>query len=129
MSIAEKFVALDYGPALEDPKEAFVWLDRHNRSFGHFINGAWQPPSEEKYFVTSDPSNGEKLARVAQGSTSDIDAAVKAARAALPTWQALSPRARARYLYALARQIQKHSRRLAVLETLQRKTDPRVPRH
>ena len=118
MSIAEKFVALDYGPALEDPKEAFVWLDRHNRSFGHFINGAWQPPSEEKYFDTSDPSNGEKLARVAQGSTSDIDAAVKAARAALPKWQALSPHARARYLYALARQIQKHSRRLAVLETL-----------
>jgi aldehyde dehydrogenase (NAD+) len=43
---------------------------------------------------------------------------VKAARAALPLWQSLTPHARARYLYALARQIQKHSRRLAVLETM-----------
>src|SRR5207248_2063655 len=33
-------------------------------------------------------------------------------------WNSLTPHARARYLYALARQVQKHSRRLAVLETL-----------
>ena len=44
--------------------------------------------------------------------------AVKAARAALPAWQALTGHQRARYLYALARQVQKHSRRLAVLETM-----------
>jgi len=43
---------------------------------------------------------------------------VKAARKALPGWQKLTPHARARFLYALARQVQKHSRRLAVLETL-----------
>src|SRR5262249_53987226 len=44
--------------------------------------------------------------------------AVKAARAALGPWQVLSGHQRARYLYAMARQVQKHSRRLAVLETL-----------
>jgi aldehyde dehydrogenase (NAD+) len=55
---------------------------------------------------------------VAQGSSADIDAAVKAARAAFPKWQSLTPHARARYMYALARQVQKHSRRLAVLETM-----------
>ncbi|MBA0086058.1 MAG: aldehyde dehydrogenase family protein, partial [Acidobacteria bacterium Pan2503] len=69
-------------------------------------------------FETADPSTGEKLATVAQGSAEDIDRAVRAARAALPAWQTLSPHARARYLYALARQVQKHSRWLAVLETL-----------
>jgi aldehyde dehydrogenase (NAD+) len=58
------------------------------------------------------------LAEVAQGSAADVDAAVKAARKALPAWQKLTPHARARFLYALARQVQKHSRRLAVLETL-----------
>jgi aldehyde dehydrogenase (NAD+) len=47
-----------------------------------------------------------------------VEAAVVAARAALPAWQALSGHQRARYLYALARQVQKHARRLAVLETL-----------
>ena len=43
---------------------------------------------------------------------------MQAARAALPGWSGLSGHARARYLYAIARQVQKHSRLLAVLETL-----------
>src|ERR1700681_4806291 len=118
MSIAEKFVAMEYGPAPEDSKDTLAWLDHHKRRFGHFMHGAWVKPSAGKYFDTTDPSTGEKLASVAQGSAADIDAAVKAARAALPKWQALTPHVRARYLYALARQVQKHSRRLAVLETM-----------
>ena len=116
--IADKFVSMEYGPALEDPKEALAWLDRHNRRFGHFINGAWQPPIEGEYFDTTDPSTGDRLASVAQGSAADVDASVRAARAAFPEWNSLSGHIRARYLYALARQVQKHSRRLAVLETL-----------
>jgi aldehyde dehydrogenase (NAD+) len=118
MSIAEKFVAMAYGPAPEDPTEALSWFDHHGRLFGHFTNGAWLPPAEGKYFDTADPSTGEKLASVAQGSAADVDAAVKAARAALPQWRSLTPHTRARYLYALARQVQKHARRLAVLETM-----------
>src|SRR6202521_5432343 len=118
MSIAEKFVAMEYGPAPEDSKDALAWLDHHKRRFGHFIHGAWVTPSSGEYFDTADPSTGEKLASVAQGSAADIDAAVKAARAALSKWQVLTPHVRARYLYALARQVQKHSRRLAVLETM-----------
>jgi aldehyde dehydrogenase (NAD+) len=118
MSIAEKFVAMEYGPAPEDSKEALSWLDHHKRRFGHFINGMWAEPAAGKYFETADPSTGEKLASVGQGSAADIDAAVRAARAALAKWQSISPHTRARYLYAIARQVQKHSRRLAVLETM-----------
>ena len=118
MSIAEKFVTMEYGPAPEDPKEALTWLDRHAPHFGHFINGKWAEPVAGTYFDSTDPSTGEKLATVAQGSAADVDAAVKAARAALPKWQALTAHARSRYLYALARQVQKHSRLLAVLETM-----------
>ena len=118
MGIVEKFMTMEYGPAPEDPREALAWLDVHERRFGHFINGDWQAPAGGASFETADPSTGEKLATVAQGSAEDIDRAVRAARAALPAWQALSPHARARYLYALARQVQKHSRWLAVLETL-----------
>ncbi|MGA9355073.1 MAG: aldehyde dehydrogenase family protein, partial [Terriglobales bacterium] len=44
--------------------------------------------------------------------------AVQAARGAAGPWQALTGHARAKYLYALARLVQKHSRRLAVLETM-----------
>src|SRR5258705_2598649 len=118
MSIVEKFVTMEYGPALEDSREALVWLDRHDRRFMHFIGGTWEAPAEGGYFDANDPSIGEPVAAVAQGSAKEVDAAVKAARTALPEWQSLSAHARARYLYALARQIQKHSRRLAVLETM-----------
>jgi aldehyde dehydrogenase (NAD+) len=118
MSIAEKFVSMEYGPAPEDPKEAQAWLERHSRKFHHFIGGQWLAPAAGEYFDTIDPSNGEKLASLAQGSAADIDAAVRAARAASPKWRALTPHVRARYLYNLARLVQKHSRLLAVLETM-----------
>jgi aldehyde dehydrogenase (NAD+) len=118
MSIAEKFVSMEYGPAPEDSKEAVAWLERHGFRFQHFVGGEWRAPAAGEYFDTVDPSNGEKLASMAQGSAADVDAAVKAARAASLGWLALSPHARARYLYAIARLVQKHSRLLAVLETM-----------
>jgi aldehyde dehydrogenase (NAD+) len=118
MSIAEKFVSMEYGPAPEDSKEAVAWLERHGFRFQHFIGGGWQAPAAGEYFDTVDPSNGEKLASVAEGSAADVDAAVKAARAASSGWRALTPHARARYLYAIARLVQKHSRLLSVLETM-----------
>src|SRR4051812_9683842 len=118
MSIAEKFVSMEYGPAPEDPKEAVAWLERHNRRFGHFIAGEWREPAAGEHFDTFDPSSGEKLATLAAGGPADIDAAVKAAQSAAPKWRTLSGHVRARYLYALARLVQKHSRLLAVLETM-----------
>ena len=109
MSIAEKFVSMEYGPAPEDSKDAVTWLERHGYRFQHFIGGGWQSPAAGEYFDSVDPSNGEKLASVAQGSAADVDAAVKAARAASSGWRALTPHARARYLYAIARLVQKLS--------------------
>src|SRR5258706_9773533 len=118
MSIAEKFATMEYGTAPEDPKEAQTWLQRHSHRFGHFINGAWRDPAAGEYFETIDPSNGEKLASIAQGSSADIDRAVHSARAAFPKWRALTPPGRARYLYALARLGQKNSPLLSVLEKM-----------
>jgi aldehyde dehydrogenase (NAD+) len=118
MSIAEKFVSMEYGPAPEDSKEAVAWLERHAYRFQHFIGGEWHAPAAGEYFDTLDPSTGEKLASVAQGSAADVNAAVKAAQAASSGWRALTPHARARYLYAIARLTQKHSRLLSVLETM-----------
>src|SRR5437868_4199889 len=118
MSIAEKFLTMEYGLAPEDPKEAQSWLEGHGRRFGHFIAGEWRQPAEGQFFDSNDPALGEKLASVAQGSAADIDAAVQAAKNALPKWQKLKPHQRARFLYALARAVQRHSRRLAVLETM-----------
>jgi aldehyde dehydrogenase (NAD+) len=116
-SVVEKFYSMEYGSALEDASEVTKWLEAHGRSFGHYIDGDWTAVGAES-FETKNPATGEVLATVATASAGDVDAAVKAARAALPAWQALTGHQRARYLYALARQVQKHSRRLAVLETL-----------
>jgi aldehyde dehydrogenase (NAD+) len=118
VSIAEKFYTMEYGAAPEDPKEAVQWLERHHRRFEEFIGGAWVKPASGEYQTTSDPSTGDTLAEVAKGNTHDVDAAVAAARKAFPGWQALSGHERARHLYALARLVQKHSRRLAVLESM-----------
>ena len=118
MSIAEKFYTMEYGAAPEDPKEAVQWLERHHRRFEEFIGGAWVKPASGEYQTTGDPSTGDTLAEVAKGNTDDVEAAVAAARKAFPGWQALSGHERARHLYALARLVQKHSRRLAVLESM-----------
>jgi aldehyde dehydrogenase (NAD+) len=123
-SVVEKFYSMEYGPALEDAGDVYKWLDSHQRAFGHYIGGAFTPVGSAtkgaslRAFAVTNPATGEGLATVDCAGAAEVDAAVKAARAALPGWQALSGHQRARYLYALARQVQKHSRRLAVLETL-----------
>src|SRR5690349_6203869 len=115
-TVAEIFESLDYGPAPESDKEALSWLGKHERVFGHFIGGRWTEPGET--FDVINPATRAVLARVSQGTAAEVNAAVGAARAALPGWQALTPHARARWLYALARGVQKHSRLFAVLESM-----------
>ncbi|MDQ2768152.1 MAG: aldehyde dehydrogenase family protein [Gemmatimonadota bacterium] len=109
---------MEFGPAPESDAPARAWLAKHSGSFRHYIGGEWLEPMGGERFVSIDPSTGASLGHVAQGNAADVDAAVKAARAAYPAWAALSSHARARHLYALARTVQKHSRFLAVLETL-----------
>jgi aldehyde dehydrogenase (NAD+) len=114
--IAQIFQTLEYGPAPESPDEANGWLDAHGRAFGHFIGGAWTQPGQT--FSSDNPASGKSLAQISDGSAADVDAAVTAARAAFPGWSALSGYERGKYLYAIARAVQKHSRLFAVLESL-----------
>jgi aldehyde dehydrogenase (NAD+) len=116
-SVLEKFYSMEYGPAMEDASEVVRWLEARGRAFGCYIDGAWTDAAKGA-FETRNPATGELLATVATADADDVDRAVKAAQAALPAWQALTGHQRARYLYALARQVQKHARKLAVLETL-----------
>jgi aldehyde dehydrogenase (NAD+) len=118
MTVSEIFNTMEYGPSPEAKQLAVDWLEAHGSSFTHYIGGKFAEPALGEYFDTINPATGRVLARVAQGSTLDVDRAVDAARQAQAGWAALSPHARARYLYAIARQLQKHSRLFAVLETL-----------
>ncbi|MGH2345434.1 MAG: aldehyde dehydrogenase family protein [Chloroflexota bacterium] len=118
MSVAEIFETMAYGPAPETASPAQAWLAQHEGRFDLLIDNRWVAPQSREYFESVNPALGKPIARIAQAGAEDVDAAVRAASAAQPGWAALSGHARARYLYALARQVQKHSRLLAVLETL-----------
>jgi len=112
------FERMDWGAAPEGADLAMQWLDDHGRRFGHFFGGAFLAPSEREYFETFSPANAKPLAEVAQGSVADVDRAVAAARAAQSPWWAIGGYERAKFLYAIARLIQKHARLFAVLESV-----------
>ncbi len=115
-SVKEIFDTMDYGAAPESAADALAWLVDQGSSFGHFINGKFTEATES--FESKNPANGEVLANLSQASEADVNAAVKAARSAQGKWAALPGHQRARFMYAIARLIQKHARLFAVLETL-----------
>jgi len=115
---AELFETLEYGPAPENATPVLDWVESKQRTMALFIDGGWRKPASAAYFETVNPATGRTLARVAQAGPADIDAAVAAARAALPAWIALGGHGRARFLHAIARHVQKHARFFAVLESL-----------
>jgi aldehyde dehydrogenase (NAD+) len=109
---------MEYGPARESDGEARNWLARHEGGFGHFINGDFVTTEGSESFASRNPANGETLAQLEQASGDTVNAAVIAANVAQENWARRSGHDRARVLYALARQVQKHHRLFAVLETL-----------
>jgi acyl-CoA reductase-like NAD-dependent aldehyde dehydrogenase len=104
---------IEYAPAPES--RAVVKL---RKQYGHFINGEFVDPIEGGSFVTINPADESPLAIVSEGSSADVDAAVKAARRAFTKWSKLSGAERAKYLYRIARILQERAREFAVLETL-----------
>lgn len=56
-----------------------------------YINGAWVDPAKAHDFPVIDPSTEETCAVISLGDQGDTDAAVAAARAALPGWMATAP--------------------------------------
>src|SRR5579871_3001761 len=118
MRVADIFETLEYGPAPESATPALEWIERHGPAFKLFINGQWVEAQSGETFQSINPSTGKPLAKLASAGQVDVDAAVAAAREAFGHWRATPGHVRARYLYAIARHVQKHSRRLAVLESM-----------
>lgn len=114
-SVKEILETMDYGPAPEATGEVDGWLAARGR-FGHFIDGAFTKPGAG--WDSVNPATGAVLAGVTRGTAEDVAAAVKAARKAAPKWAALPGHARAQWLYAIARHLQKRERFLSVLEVL-----------
>src|SRR3989441_2108282 len=117
MNVMEIFDTMEYGPAPEAAAPGLAWIKEHE-PFGLFINNQWVKPISGQYIESINPATGKQLAKVAAANSADVDAAVSAARPAFESWGKTPGHIRARYLYAIARHIQKHSRLLAVLESL-----------
>ena len=109
---------MEFGPAPESRGFAMEWLDSHDRTFDLYINGKYKKAHSKSFIDSIDPSIGKPIAKIAAADDLDVDAAVNAAAKAFPKWRDLGGHKRARYLYALARQLQKHSRLFAVLESI-----------
>jgi aldehyde dehydrogenase (NAD+) len=115
-TVRDAFESMAWSPAPESAALANEWLERHGRRFGQFVGGVWTEPSET--FAVANPATGGELAQVSQGDEALVASAVASARAALPAWQALGGHGRARWLYALARGVQRHARLFSVVESL-----------
>ena len=71
------------------------------RLLDNYVAGRWTPATGDDALDVTNPATGETLVRVPLSASADLDAAVSAARAALPEWRAVSAIARARKLFEL----------------------------
>ncbi len=117
-SVIKNFRNIKYGPAPEDDKEVLEWIKYLPNPNYNFINGEWVKSRGIKTIQAINPANKNKLLKLSVSSKLDVDKAVKSAKKAFSSWSKTSPYKRSKYIYALARLIQKHSRFLAVLESI-----------
>jgi malonate-semialdehyde dehydrogenase (acetylating) / methylmalonate-semialdehyde dehydrogenase len=71
------------------------------RLLDNYVAGRWTPSTGDDALDVTNPATGETLVRVPLSAAADLDAAVDAARAALPEWRAVSAIGRARKLFEL----------------------------
>ncbi|HEX8522023.1 MAG TPA: aldehyde dehydrogenase family protein [Tepidisphaeraceae bacterium] len=84
-----------------------------------FIDGKFVPPAKGKYFDTVNPADEKKIAEVGEGSSDDVDRAVKAARRAQEkTWGRMPAKERGKYIYRIARILQERAREFSIIETM-----------
>ncbi|MCK2182889.1 aldehyde dehydrogenase family protein [Halomonas getboli] len=83
----------------------------------HFIDGRWVESRGHRRLAVSDPYHEAVIAEVTAGSPADVDAAVSAARRALPAWRALGGAARGDTLDALADVLMRRRDELAALSS------------
>ncbi|HVY97301.1 MAG TPA: CoA-acylating methylmalonate-semialdehyde dehydrogenase [Solirubrobacterales bacterium] len=71
----------------------------------NFVAGEWVAVEGVEGLADVDPATGETAATVPLSGAAEVDAAVRAARAAQPEWRAVPPQRRARALLALREEL------------------------
>lgn len=82
-----------------------------------FINGNWVAPQSSETLAVINPATEAPIAQVAAGTATDVDRAVAAAKGALAHWRQTTGTVRARYLRAIAREIEARADELAALSS------------
>src|SRR5581483_4147062 len=115
LGVASRAVATATAQALSEPARAFV----ESGPKPLLIGGERPEAADGRTFATIDPATGEPICEVAYAGPADVDAAVRAARAALEgPMRKLSPSKRAGLMYALSDLIKRDGAQLAELESL-----------
>jgi acyl-CoA reductase-like NAD-dependent aldehyde dehydrogenase len=101
----------------DDWKARVATLNFRNQAF---VGGKFVPAASGKTFDCINPATGQVIAKVAECDAADVDAAVKAARAAFEkgSWAGMPPANRKRIMLKLAELLMKNREELALLETL-----------
>ena len=85
----------------------------------NYVGGGWRDSSATETLPVTNPASGEELGRVPLSPASDVDAAVRAAKAAFPSWRATPAPDRARVLFRLRALLEEHREELAHQLTLE----------
>ncbi|MEM6411111.1 MAG: CoA-acylating methylmalonate-semialdehyde dehydrogenase [Pseudomonadota bacterium] len=85
------------------------------REIDHFISGEISRGASGRFGEIYDPNTGEVQGKVQLATEGDVDAAVDAAKAALPGWAATNPQRRARILFKFKELLEANIDELAVL--------------
>ncbi|WMX47801.1 aldehyde dehydrogenase family protein [Streptomyces roseicoloratus] len=91
-----------------------------------YIGGEWRPAASTETVPVIDPATEQVVARVPAGTAEDVDAAVRAARAALPGWAATPPAERAARLAALRDALAARAEEIAATVTTELGAPPQL---
>ncbi len=81
----------------------------------NYVGGSWREVERVDTLPDVHPVSGETVAEVPLSGAADVDAAVRAARAAQPGWRAVPPQQRARAVLALREELQRRRPELSAL--------------
>ena len=87
--------------------------DMNTPTLHHFINGRRVPGESNRFGDVYDPATGRVQARVPFATADEVGKAVRAAKAAFPTWAATPPSQRARILFRYRDVLEAHREELA----------------
>lgn len=95
--------------------EDCVWFDTTRQ----LIGGAWRPSTDDRTIPVENPSTGENIGEIGQGTAADVNASVIAAQQAMDgEWGRLTATERGRILMKMSELVKQRAESLALIEAL-----------